>query len=254
MLRLEHALRRALRDGELSLAYQPIVALGSGTPVAVEALLRWNDPERGAVPPAEFVPLAEEIGLIEEIGRWVLETAAAQVARWQAAAPDLPLGVTVNVSGQQIASRSFVDDVRRVLRSSGLAPGSLAVEITESVLLRETSAPHVLGDLRTLGVEVLLDDFGIGYSALGYLRKLPIDGIKIDRAFVADLLTGEQGEAIVGAVVTMAHALGLRVVAEGVETQRQATLLAGLGCEHAQGFLFARPEAAADAAQALGRG
>jgi diguanylate cyclase (GGDEF)-like protein len=246
-LRMETDLRLALERGELSLVYQPIVDLRDGRTRCVEALLRWNHPERGPIGPDVFIPVAEETGLIVEIGRWVLETAVAQVAEWQRTQPGARgLGVTVNVSGRQLFHESLVGDVERVAAESGIAPGTLGLEITESVLMDEGDAATVLEALRARGARLSLDDFGTGYSSLSYLKRFPLDTLKIDRSFVSGLGTGQDDTALVATIVSMAGSLGLEVVAEGVETEEQLRRLRELGCDRAQGFLLARPLPPAD--------
>ena len=252
-LRIEADLRRALQDGDqLWVAYQPYYKLPEGRISGVEALLRWQHPELGAIPPIEFIPVAEDSGLIVELGELVLRTACADAARWRAGgAPDLSL--SVNVSARQMALTGMPGVVGAVLRESGLEPTALALEITEGVLLEDTAATaETLQALRRLGARLLLDDFGTGYSSLAYLRRHPIDALKIDRAFVADL--GEDGEgdaAIVEAIIGMAKALGMRVVPEGVETAGQLRRLTALGCEFAQGFHLSHPLPAAELEELL---
>jgi EAL domain-containing protein (putative c-di-GMP-specific phosphodiesterase class I) len=209
----------------------------------LEALLRWQHPERGIVPPLEFIWIAEEGGLIDQIGRWVLEEACREAAGWQALRPDgPPIGISVNLSARQVAQRDLPEFVAGVLADSGLEPGCLSLEITESVLLEESDAPaETLRALRATGARLVLDDFGTGYSSLGYLKRLELDALKVDRSFIDGLGSGEEEGAIVRAIVGMAHALGLGVVAEGVETGRQLAELRQLGCEAAQGFWFAKP-------------
>jgi diguanylate cyclase (GGDEF)-like protein len=246
-LRIEADLRRALEAGDqLWVAYQPYYALPAGTLAGVEALLRWDHPERGPITPSEFIPVAEDSGLIVELGEHVLRTACRDVAHWLSLglAPDLTL--SVNVSARQMELTGMPGVVGAVLREAGLPPSALALEITEGLLLEDTPAlTETLQSLRRLGVRLLLDDFGTGYSSLAYLRRHPIDAIKIDRAFVADLGEDGQGDgAIVAAIVGMAQALGMRVVPEGVETQGQLERLTALGCEFAQGFHLSRPLAA----------
>ena len=248
-LQIEADLRRAIEAGDqLWVAYQPYYALPEGTISGVEALLRWDHPERGPIPPVEFIPVAEDSGLIVELGELVLRTACRDVARWRAQglAPDL--SVSVNVSARQMELTGMPGVVGAVLRESGLGSDGLALEITEGLLLEDTPAiTETLQALRRLGVRLLLDDFGTGYSSLAYLRRHPLDAIKIDRAFVADL--GEDGDgdaAIVQAIIGMAKALGMRVVPEGVETAGQLARLTELGCEFAQGFHLSRPLPAAE--------
>jgi len=240
-MRVENELRRAIEREELRVHYQPIVALGDGSVMGVEALLRWEHPERGLVGPAEFIPVAEDSGLIEEIGGWVLDVACRQAVKWQAERPDAaPLAMSVNLSARQASQRELPVIVARVLESTGLQPSSLQLEITETMLLEEVDAPAgTLSALHALGVRLVLDDFGTGYSSLGYLKRLPLDGLKIDRSFVAGLASEEGDRAIVTAVLGMAAALSLGVTAEGVETAEQLAELEALGCRQAQGFYFA---------------
>ncbi len=245
-LRIERALRSALERSELELFYQPLVSLADGQIVGLEALLRWVNPDLGPVEPSEFIPVAEDSGLIVPVGEWVLNEACRQMAEWTAAlGTRLPIPVTANVSGRQLAERDFPDIVGSALRKSGLAPGQLGLELTESVLLEGGKAPlTTLNALKDLGVQLILDDFGTGYSSLAYLRRFPLDTIKIDRSFVAGLGSAGHDSAIVDAVVAMTHALGLVVVAEGIEDERQLRHLRDRGAEVGQGFLFARPMAA----------
>ena len=243
-LRIEADLRRALERGdELWVAYQPFYHLPGGEVAGVEALLRWDHPELGPVPPAEFIPVAEDSGLIVELGERVLREACGQVARWRADTPASSLRLTVNVSARQMALSGLPGTVGTILRETGLEPTSLGLEITEGLLMEETPATlETLRALQRLGIRLLLDDFGTGYSSLGYLRRHPLDVIKIDRAFVDDL--GEDGRgdaAIVQAIVGMAKALKMRVIPEGVETAGQLARLIELGCDYAQGFHLSRP-------------
>jgi diguanylate cyclase (GGDEF)-like protein len=247
-LRLEADLRRALgHEDQLWVAYQPFHRLPDRSLAGVEALLRWDHPERGAIPPSEFIPVAEDSGLIVDLGEFVLRTACRQVAEWhESGAPDLRL--TVNVSARQMALCGIPGTVGAALRETGLAPTALGLEITEGLLLEDVSdTAETLGALRAMGVRLMLDDFGTGFSSLGYLRRYPIDLIKIDRSFVNDL--GEDGAgdaAIVEAIVGMAKALGMGVIPEGVETEGQLERLTGLGCDFAQGFHLGRPMAASE--------
>jgi diguanylate cyclase (GGDEF)-like protein len=241
-LRLEADFRRALAAGEIAVAFQPILDLGDGSPRAVEALARWTHPERGAVSPAVFVPLAERCGLIAELGRVVLREACRRLAGWRAEIPGAEdLWVSVNVSASQIASGELPGDVRDALGDAGLPPDALALEVTESALMEEVDAPGpVLALLRSLGVRILLDDFGTGYSSLGYLRRFPVDGLKLDRAFV-DGVAHPDAAAVVEAIIGMARKLGLQLTAEGVETSEHAERLRALGCPLGQGYMLARP-------------
>jgi diguanylate cyclase (GGDEF)-like protein len=254
-LLLESDLRRALEgEGRLWVAYQPYYRLAGRTVAGVEALVRWEHPKRGNIPPLEFIPIAEDSGLIVPLGARVLAAACRQIARWQGNSESLLL--TVNVSARQMAAPGFVDLVRATLADTGLRPGSLGLEITEGLLLEETPATvHTIERLQALGVRLLLDDFGTGYSSLRYLQRYPLDGLKVDRAFVAGL--GDRGDgdgAIVEAIVGMARALGMGVIPEGVETDGQLRRLSALGCDHAQGFHLSRPLPAAGLEKLLRRG
>jgi EAL domain-containing protein (putative c-di-GMP-specific phosphodiesterase class I) len=241
-LRVENDLRRALERRELRLEYQPVVHLPDERIAAVEALLRWEHPERGAVPPEEFIPVAEENGLIDRIGRWVLDTACRQAAAWTRMRPSEPIAMAVNLSPQQLHHRDFPAIVARTLDSTGLDPQLLRFEITEALLLDERDGPsEILRALKALGVRLVLDDFGTGYSSLGYLTRLPLDALKVDRSFVQGLGGGGMQTAITEAIVGMAQALSLGVVGEGVETRVQAEELQRLGACYAQGFLFSHP-------------
>ncbi len=244
-LRVENDLRRALERDELRLDYQPVVTLHGHQIVQVEALLRWDHPERGVVSPGDFIPVAEENGLIEPIGRWVLEQACRQAALWHRDRPDeRPVSVSVNLSTIQVAKRGLADAVAEVLATTHLPAHCLSLEITESAMLRDVAtladALHALG---ALGLRIVLDDFGTGSSSLGYLTHLPLDAIKIDRSFVDGLGRDRRATAITQAIVAMAQALSLQVIGEGVETEEQAEALSALGCQLAQGFLFAPPVA-----------
>ncbi len=240
---MEQDLRRAIDRSELRLHYQPLVELDTGTVVGMEALLRWEHPNRGLVPPLSFIPLAEETGLIRPIGRWVLDTACAQLRDWQQRIPSAAgLAISVNLSARQFAEPGLIASVAAVLDRVGLDPGSLELEITESVVMdqSETSVER-LQALRALGVKLVLDDFGTGYSSLSYLRRLPLDTIKIDQSFVAGLGSDPVDDPIVRAVISLAHGLRIDVVAEGIETSEQLESLRDLACDRGQGYLFARP-------------
>jgi predicted signal transduction protein with EAL and GGDEF domain len=241
-LELETGLRRAVTRGEIELAYQPVVDLRTGVIGGVEALARWRHPERGIVPPSEFIPVAEQVGLIVELGRFVLGEACRAGVRLAMAAGQQPVPVSVNVSARQIVDVDFVADVRNALEESGLPAAHLTLELTESVLILEGErTDQVVAALRRLGVRLAIDDFGTGYSSLSYARRFPVDELKIDRSFVVGLgRSGEDG-AIVTAAIAFARALHLTVTAEGVETTDQAIRLRTLGCDRAQGYLFARP-------------
>jgi diguanylate cyclase (GGDEF)-like protein/PAS domain S-box-containing protein len=242
-LSVENDLRRAIERDELRVVYQPIVSLRDGSIVSVEALLRWEHPDRGLLSPDEFIPVAEESGLIELIGRWVLDTACIQAASWHAARPDSrPLGVSVNLSVRQFTQRDLGATVASALARTGIEPSSLCLEITESVLLEEPDrVSETIRRMARHGVRFVLDDFGTGYSSLAYLSGLPIDGLKVDRSFVQALGSNKRSEAITMAIVRMAQVLSLEVIAEGVETESQVEELRDLRCELAQGFYFHRP-------------
>ncbi len=249
-LALKGDLERALARGEFGLLYQPIMRLATGDLIGVEALLRWYHGERGTVGPAEFIPVAEETGLILPLGRWVLEQACRQAAAWNAGA-DRPLSVSVNVSGRQLQQPGYVDEVASVLAETGLEPRCLTLELTESVLMYDAeAATTILGELKGLGVRVAIDDFGTGYSSLNYLRRFPIDELKIDRSFVASLQDGPEQAAVVLSILKLSETLRLETVAEGIEEAGQLTALQALGAELGQGFYFARP-LSADAVSAL---
>jgi diguanylate cyclase (GGDEF)-like protein/PAS domain S-box-containing protein len=253
-LSVENDLRRATERGELQLLYQPIVSLESGALASVEALVRWDHPTRGLLEPAAFISIAEECGLIEPIGRWVLDSACAQAARWHAQHPEADLRITVNLSLQQFRQRDLEASVAAALAKSGIEPRVLCFEITESVLLQEADrVRETMTRLASLGVRFVLDDFGTGYSSLGYLTRLPIDGLKIDRSFVEALGANKRSTAITTAIVRMAQALSIEVIAEGIENERQVAALRGLRCELGQGFHFHKPLAARDVSALLAR-
>ncbi|MBD0272471.1 MAG: EAL domain-containing protein, partial [Acetobacteraceae bacterium] len=249
---LEADLRRAVAEECFELHYQPLFRMPAGFVSGVEALLRWRRADGGLVPPADFIPAAEETGLIAPIGDWVLRTACAEVARW----PSDTLGIAVNLSPAQFRRGDLVGSVRAALAASGLPPGRLELEITESVLLEDDQATlDTLRRLRALGVRIAMDDFGTGYSSLGYLQRFPFDKIKIDRSFVREMTRDANCMAIVRAVVSLGATLGATITAEGVETAEQLALLRGIGCEEAQGYLLGRPKTGAEvAAQHLPRG
>jgi EAL domain-containing protein (putative c-di-GMP-specific phosphodiesterase class I) len=240
-LSMESALHRAHERGEFRLHYQPAVSTVDGSVVGVEALLRWDHPERGMVLPAEFIPVAEESGLIVPIGRWVLEEACRQADRWRRFGRETWL--SLNLSAHQLTASGLVEEVEAALETTSTDPTRLHLEITESALMADTEgAARVIRSLKRLGVRVSIDDFGTGYSSLSHLKRLAVDTLKIDRSFVDGLGREPEDTAIVMAVLGMAQSLGLSVVAEGVETEEQLAALRDLGCTTAQGFLFARPQ------------
>ena len=252
-LDLEERLRKALAAGELRVHYQPIVELGSGAVEGLEALVRWQDAERGMIPPDEFIPLAEMTGLVGQITAFVLRTSCAE----RAALPSpgaRPLQVAVNLSARQFHRGEVLEQVERLLAETRLPPGLLELEITETVAMQDHArAVETLQRLRGLGVRLAIDDFGTGYSSLSYLRRLPIHTVKIDRSFVHDVGREKSATAIVGAIIAVAHELGLRVVAEGVETEQQLASLRLQGCNAAQGFLLSRPLPAAQLPEQFAR-
>ncbi|HZX29718.1 MAG TPA: EAL domain-containing protein [Rhodocyclaceae bacterium] len=250
-VRLESRLRKALAEGRLQLHYQPQIRVSDGRMVGVEALLRWFDPEDGYISPARFIPIAEESGLIKPIGAWVMKEACHQAAAWQRQGLP-PLVMAVNLSVAQLAAANLASNVQSVLEDSGLAPEWLELEITESMLMTDTERTIAcLAGIRRLGVKVAIDDFGTGYSSFAYLRKLPLDKLKIDKSFVDDVSTDASSRAIVQAIIGVAGSLGLTALAEGVETQEQCDLLKGFGCNAIQGYLYSPAVPAADIARLL---
>ena len=245
-LAMENELRRALSRQQFELHYQPKLCCRTGAIVGVEALLRWRSPDRGLILPGEFVALLEETGLIIEIGAWVLREACRQTQAWHASGVAMP-SVAVNVSGRQLEMAGFAETVREALESSGLIPAALEIELTESVLMRDAPAVvSILGTLKAMGVRLAVDDFGTGYSSLAYLKRFPIDCLKVDRSFVQDITADPDDASITRAIINMAHELALEVVAEGVETEGQLRLLVHGRCDQIQGYYFSRPLPAID--------
>jgi EAL domain-containing protein (putative c-di-GMP-specific phosphodiesterase class I) len=252
-LTLETSLRRALERDEFLLYYQPQVDIRAQRLIGLEVLLRWRHPELGVVSPTQFIPVAEETGLIVPIGEWVLRSACAQARAWRAAG--LAFGsITVNLSGRQFADPALAARIGQVLSDTGLAAGLLELEITESVVMHDPqSAVHTLEQLNAMGIRIAIDDFGTGYSSLAYLKRYPIDTLKVDQSFVRDVTHDPNDASIVQAIIAMARSMQLRVVAEGVETEEQLTFLRTHGCEAVQGYLFSRPVPAEEARELIAR-
>jgi diguanylate cyclase (GGDEF)-like protein len=243
---LENDLRKALEKDELLLYYQPQIDIESGKVIGLEALIRWEHPEKGIIPPSDFIPIAEENGLIIPIGEWVLNTACKQSREWQNAGISA-IPVSVNVASQQFQQRNFIEIVNNALEISGIAPQDLMLEITESTLMQNIDALSAkMHEITSMGVQLAIDDFGTGYSSLNYLKRFPLHSIKIDRSFVMEISTNPDDAAIVEAIISMARSLKLELVAEGVETEDQLEFLRGQGCKVVQGYLFCRPLPADD--------
>jgi diguanylate cyclase (GGDEF)-like protein/PAS domain S-box-containing protein len=241
LLQLESDLRRALERAELRVHYQPIVSLYTEQVVGFEALVRWQHPQRGLIPPDTFIPLAEDTGLIVTLGELVLREACRQLAAWQADLPTLPaLKMSVNLSARQLAQPNLVEQIGRILAEIGLPAQQLKLEILESALIGRAQAAETLGQLKQLGVQISIDDFGTGYSSLSYLHQFPVDTLKIDRSFVGRMGSNGEHSEIISAVVALARSLGMEAVAEGIETTSQRDQLRDLQCDYGQGWLFAR--------------
>ena len=242
LLKLENDLRRAIEREEFCVHYQPVISLETEGLVGFEALVRWNHPERGLVPPDEFIPLAEETGLITEIGALVLREACTQGHAWHVALRRDSLTMSVNLSGKQLRQTDLIQQIQDTLRQTGLNPTCLRLEITETVVMENAElATNTLLQLRKLGVHLSIDDFGTGYSSLSYLHRFPVNTLKIDRSFIGRMAKGDENSEIVRTICTLANNLGMEVVAEGVETREQLELLRSLKCEYGQGFLFSKP-------------
>lgn len=240
-LSLERDLRGAVERNEIFIVYQPQIELATRRVIGAEALMRWRHPRRGLVPCASFIPMAEECGLILPLGEHVLRESCLQARRW-GDRYGVDVGVAVNVSAVQFRSDDFIDGVLRVLEETGLASERLELEVTESVVMRGVeSVIQKMHILKANGIKVAIDDFGTGYSSLSYLRQFVIDRLKVDRSFVHDLPDNADAEAIVRAIVAMGRSLGLRVIAEGVETEEQAKFLQSIACDESQGYLYAKP-------------
>nr|WP_217705364.1 bifunctional diguanylate cyclase/phosphodiesterase [Peristeroidobacter soli] len=248
-LELENGLRRALGNGELELHYQPKVDVTTGRISSTEALIRWRHPERGLVAPGEFIPLAEETGLILQIGEWVLREACRQARQWQVNGM-APVRVAINMSAQQFRQKNLVSIVKSALEGANLEPTYLEIELTESAVMHNAGeSAAILEQLSRIGVHISIDDFGTGYSSLNYLRRFPLDKLKIDRSFIKDVVANSEDAAIVHAIISLAHSLKLKVIAEGVETEQQLEFLRSLGCDQYQGFFCSpaiQPEAFAE--------
>jgi EAL domain-containing protein (putative c-di-GMP-specific phosphodiesterase class I) len=242
-LKLESDLRQAVSRGELLIHYQPIVSLRNGCLVGFEALIRWQRPGFGLVPPLEFIPVAEETGLIVPIGSWVLREACSQMRGWQLLFPSEPaLTIAVNFSAKQFIQHNLVEQVKQVLGETHLDPGSLKIEFTESVAMQDAErTTRILSELKALGLGTSIDDFGTGYSSLSYLIRLPLDILKLDRSFVSRMDKNKESRQIVHTIISLADNLGMDVVAEGIETVEQADELKSLGCHYAQGYFFSKP-------------
>jgi diguanylate cyclase (GGDEF)-like protein/PAS domain S-box-containing protein/excisionase family DNA binding protein len=239
---LEQSLREALDSGAFEVQYQPVVALEAKRVVGAEALVRWNDPHRGVVPPSAFIPLAEETGMIVGIGRYVLREACRQAALWASDTALENCWVSVNISGRQLGDSALPRELAAVLAETGLQPQRLVLEVTESVLMADTASPAAtLQRLKDVGVRILLDDFGTGYSSLNYVKRLPVDGIKVDRSFIAGIARNPSDRHILAAIISMGAALDVEIIAEGVEDLEQAHVLRGLGVGSVQGYRFAKP-------------
>ena len=250
-MHLEQRLRRAVEAGEFRLVYQPIVDLESGRVTGAEALIRWNHPDRGVLSPADFISLAEESGLIVRLGEWIFRQACLQAKVWHGEGRG-PLKLGINVSARQLQDQDFVATVRKTLAETGVDPTALVLELTETVLMRPDGlVADSIRSLAALGLAFSVDDFGTGYSSLSYLKHFPVGSLKIDRAFIRHLPGDPDYAAITTAIVALAKALGLEVVAEGVETEEQARFVLDLGCHRAQGYLFGPPVAPEEFAKFL---
>jgi diguanylate cyclase (GGDEF)-like protein/PAS domain S-box-containing protein len=239
-LRLETFLRRSIEKEEIFLNYQPQVEIDTGRLIGVEALVRWNHPELGLVPPIRFIPLAEDTGFINQLGKWVLSEACRQMVRWQEAGLEVPK-MAVNLSAKQFDRGSIVSMVADILRETGLQPHRLQLEVTESVIMNTGDALAFINDLHAIGVSLAIDDFGTGYSSLAYLKQMPVQTLKIDRSFIKDISTDVNDEAIAIAIIQLGKSMNLSVIAEGVETHDQAAFLLRHGCNQAQGYFYSRP-------------
>ena len=243
LLRLENDLRRALDRGELLVYYQPIISLAEDKISGFEALVRWQHPVNGLVPPAEFIPIAEETGLIIDIDQWVLREACRQMQEWRnTGVVEQSMTISVNLSSKQFTSPKLAEQITHILQQTGLSPHCLNLEITESIVMENAvTACATLRQLRALGIRLSIDDFGTGYSSLSYLHRFPVDTLKIDRSFISNMSSGDENSGIVRTIITLAGNLRMDVVAEGIENEAQREELGALKCHYAQGYLFSRP-------------
>ena len=240
-LQTESRLKKGLERAEFILHYQPQIDLDSGKVIGMEALVRWEQPEMGLVPPLEFIPVAEETGLICPLGEWILRTACQQTVEWIDAGFD-SLKISVNLSARQFSNTDFVDKVTAILAETRLPPSLLEIEITESMVMENVdNTIAILNKFKSEGIRISIDDFGTGYSSLSYLKKFPIHTLKIDKSFVRDLTVDSDDAAIIKAIVSLAHNLGLSIIAEGAETSEQVKFLKKRKCESVQGYFFSRP-------------
>jgi len=253
-LTTEAALRRGLERGEFALHFQPMVDLADGSIVGAEALLRWEHPDDGLLLPEDFLAVAEESGLLRPMGSWVVEEACRIAGGWPSSSHGAPVKLFVNLSGGQLADLGLSEEIAEVVARTQLLPERLHLEVTEGTLMAGAgAAAKVLHDLRDLGVRIAIDDFGTGYSSLSYLTRLPVDLLKVDRSFVFGMGNRQGDREVTAAIIALAHTLGLQAIAEGVETDEQLTLLQGLHCDYAQGYLFSKALPSADFAALLDR-
>jgi len=254
-LQLETDLRQAVNQNEFILHYQPIISMKDGRIEGLEALIRWQHPAQGFIPPIEFIPTAEETGLIIEIGEWVLNEACRQLTAWHKQYPSVShLSVSVNISSKQLLPK-LINQIRHVLQETGIKPECLVLEITESMIMENAKlAGPLLLQLKDMNVKIHIDDFGTGYSSLSYLHQFPVDVLKVDRSFVRRIGANEDNIEIVRAITTLAHSLNMKVIAEGVETEEQLAQLKALGCEYMQGYLFSKPLSGKDMEALLQKG
>lgn len=237
---LEEQLKKALKQNQFYLNYQPKVDLLTHDIIGMEALVRWNHPDLGLIPPINFITLAEETGLISPLGEWVLREACTMNKSWQDKGYP-PFVVSVNISVKQLMDQSTVNQIKSILLDTGLNPKWLEFEVTESIFVDITQNAGLLHEIRALGIQISIDDFGTEYSSFNYIKHLPIDTLKIDRSFIRDIHSNSDSRAIVKAIITVAHTLGINVLAEGIELEEQLLLLSADGCNQGQGYLFAKP-------------